>query len=140
MNENLLFEISMKNYQDLVNVIKEYSSSDGICWLSQSEIASLLNKSQTWVSHTIRRLNSEEVCIERSNGGYSLRFDDIYNRGTCSKILNLMKLFMKYPYFWEMNENNLATELKIKRSTIQAAKAYLNDVIKNSRIFLSRTR
>lgn len=134
MNENLLFKTSMKNYQDLVNVIKEYSSSDGICRLSQSEIASLLNKSQTWVSHTIKKLNSEEVCIERCSDGYFLRFDNIYDRGTCSEILSLIELFMEYPDLWEINEKKLAAKLNIKWSTIQAAKAYLNDMLKKSKI------
>lgn len=134
MNERPLLEISMKNYQDLVNIIKEHSSSDGICRLSQSEIARLLNKSQTWVSHTIKKLNSEEACIERHSNGYFLCFDNIYKRGTCQKILNLLKLFVDHPDLLKANEKKLAAELKIKRTTVQAAKAYLNDMMKKSKI------
>lgn len=123
-------ELSLKNHQSLVDLIQKNSDKYGNCKLSQHELAKQIGKSQTWISQAIKRINAEEICIVKSKEGYSLKYTNIKSRGTFYEILNLIQLFIENPDIIKFNEKLLAEKLNIKRSTIQAAKAYLGDMLK----------
>ena len=124
-----LFEESVKSHQALVDVIKSHSDESGICKLSQTEIARLLGKSQTWVSAAIKRINREKVCIVNSNEGYILNFDNILTDGTFYEILRAMYYMLHNPEAYFANEKIVASSLNISRNTLQAAKIYIRAAI-----------
>lgn len=63
-NESSLFAESLKNHQKLVNILVDARGEDNISRISQPEMARLIGHSQTWVAQAIKRLNTEDMCIE----------------------------------------------------------------------------
>jgi lipopolysaccharide export LptBFGC system permease protein LptF len=61
---NLLFIESVKNHQKLVNILADARDENNISHISQSEMARLIGHSQTWVVKAIKRLNTEDTCVE----------------------------------------------------------------------------
>lgn len=120
-------EESIKSHQALVDVINSHSNKQGICKLSQTEIAQKLNKCPSWVSQAIKRLNREKICIVKTKEGYLTNFDDISTQGTFFKVLQTIQYFSVYPEKFNLDETKVAENLNIQRKTVQAAKAYLRD-------------
>lgn len=58
-NDHTLFMFSFLQHQDLVNTIIENADRDGICRLSQKELAPKVGKSQAWIHKAIIRINGE---------------------------------------------------------------------------------
>ena len=73
MNYESLFADSLKLYQQLVDILAESKDETGFSLISQPEIATRIGRSQTWVASAIKRLNTEDICIELvSNRKYKL--------------------------------------------------------------------
>lgn len=122
-----ILEESIKNHQALVDVINSNRNKQGICKLSQVELAQRLNKCPSWVSQAIQRLNRETICIVKTKEGYFTNYNDITVQGTFFKIIQAICYFSKYPEKFNLDEKKIAESLHIKRQTLQAAKAYLRN-------------
>ncbi len=66
--ENMFIE-SLTLHQKLVDVIDETSNIDGYCCLTLKELGIKVGRCQTWVSQAIIRINTEDICIEKTNRG-----------------------------------------------------------------------
>ena len=122
-----LLDITIKNHQELVDLLISYRNKNGVCSLSQIEIAQKLNRCPSWVSQAIRRLNREEPCIVKIPSGYLVNFDDITTQGTFFLIIQAMQYLSNNPNKFNENEVDVATEIGIKRDTLQTAKTYLRN-------------
>lgn len=90
-NESSLFVESVKNHQRLVNILVEARGEDNISRLSQPEMARLIGHSQTWVAQAIRRLNTEDMCIEMiAPAEYIVHYTNILACGIFSEIMKLI--------------------------------------------------
>lgn len=122
-----LLNESIRNHQELVNLLIAYRNEKGVCSLSQAEMAKKLNKCPNWISQAIKRLNREKVCIEKNKEGYLVNFEDVTAQGTFFQIIQTIHYFSENPEEFNANEIDIAKKLNIKRKTLQAAKAYLRN-------------
>jgi hypothetical protein len=90
MEENL-FAMSVSKCQKLIDVMLEYENDEGVCVVSQTELAKRLSLAQTNISNTIKKVNIEDLCIEiLSPGFYKVHYKNLLACGTFSCIWNLM--------------------------------------------------
>ena len=90
MEENL-FALSLSKCQKLIDVMLEYENNEGICVVSQTELAKRLSLAQTNISNAIKKVNVEDLCVEMLYPGfYKVHYKNLFERGTFSCIWNLM--------------------------------------------------
>jgi hypothetical protein len=123
--ENNLFIKSFIKYQTFINTIIEYENENGICTVSQIELAKRLSLGQTTISKLIDRLNVEDNCIEMlSPGMYVVHYKNLLERGTLSCIWNLLCDTEKnYQLLFE-SDKKIAERYGYKLKTVQMFKAY----------------
>ena len=124
-NPLLSFTESYSNHQKLVDTILEFKDEDGICRISQPELARLLNKSQTWVCSAIKQINTEDTCIEMvGTGKYVIHYNDLLSKGVFSEIATLIETFLENPEILNIQDLKIAEAGNIKLKTVQMFKAY----------------
>lgn len=125
-NESSLFAESVKAHQRLVNILADARDEDNISRLSQPEMAGLVGRSQTWVAHAIKRLNTEDACIEMiAPEKYVVHYTDILARGVFSEIMKLIIDCCGDPELFNVKDGTIATERCLNIKTVQIFKAYL---------------
>lgn len=83
--------VEIDNHIIMLKTFLEYKNKDGICIVSQSEIAMRINKNKTWVSKAIKRLNAEDTCIEQiEKGKYKIYYTNIKENGVFPKVIKLL--------------------------------------------------
>jgi len=125
-NKNSLFAESVKNHQRLVNILADVRDKDNISHLSQPEMARLVGHSQTWVVQAIKRLNTEDTCIEMiSSEKYVVHYTDILTQGVFSEIMKLIIDCCEDPELFKVKDSTIAKERCLNIKTVQMFKAYL---------------
>lgn len=125
-NESSLFAESLKNHQKLVNILVDARGEDNISRISQPEMARLIGHSQTWVAQAIKRLNTEDMCIDMiAVEQYIVYYTDILARGVFSEIMKLIMNCSENPELFKMKDGTIATERCLNIRTVQMFKAYL---------------
>lgn len=123
---NTLFEESYQMHQKLVDSILEFKGEDGVCRVSQMELARLVDRCQTWVSSAIRRINTEDVCIEQIGfGAYIVHYRDLMEKGVFSEIMKLMMIAFLNPSIVKTPDKEIAEMRGIEVKTVQMFKAYV---------------
>ena len=126
MNYESLFADSLKLHQQLVDILADARDETGISLISQPEIAAKINRSQTWVASAIKRLNTEEICVELiSNGKYKLNYENLLLSGVFSKIKVLIRDTQLDPSMFSKKDSAIAEEYGFSIKTVQMYKAYL---------------
>jgi hypothetical protein len=88
----------IKYCQDVINIMLENEGSDGICRVTQKEIAEKLGKSQCGVGKTIKQLNRIDQCIEIiGRGMYIVNHKDLSINGPFVKVIQLMDRLSSEP-------------------------------------------
>ncbi len=123
---NSLFIESVNNHQRLVDILVQYRDENGISLISQPQMARLMNHSQTWVAKAIKRLNTEDVCIEMiASGKYVVNYTNILAQGVFNEILKLIVEVDGSPTLFHETDSTLAIKRGVKVKTIQMFKSYL---------------
>jgi len=123
---DLYFAESVSNYQKLVDVLIEHTGKDGNAEISQEELARLTDHSQTWVGQAIKKLNTEDICIERLGlTKYKVHYQDIMKNGVFSKMLVLLDEYIEKPMLLWGNDKFIADRHKIKLKTVRMFKSYV---------------
>ncbi len=126
MNYESLFAASLKLHQQLVDILIEARDENGFSLISQPEIAAKIDRSQTWVAKAIKRLNTEDICIELvSNGKYRLNYENLLLSGVFSKVLILIRDTLLNPSMFFKKDSAIAEEYGFSIKTVQMYKAYL---------------
>lgn len=126
MEYQSLFKNSFECHQRLIDILVEARNVDGYSLITQHEIAARVNRSQTWVTNAIKRLNTEEMCIETiTEGVYRVYFEDLSSRGVFSKILVLIADTCLNPSLIQKKDSEIAKDYGYNIRTIQMYKAYL---------------
>lgn len=121
-----LFTESVINHQLLVDKMLEFKNEEGICEISQPELARLTNHSQTWVTSAIKRLNTEDTCIEIVGPSkYVVHYPNIGRQGVFSKIFQMMFDLEQDPCMFRMKEAEIASIYSVKLKTIKMFKSYI---------------
>lgn len=124
--EGSLFAESIKNHQRLVNILIEAKNEAGISQLSQPDMAKLMMRSQTWVGQAIKRLNTQDICVEMIGPeNYILHYTDILAHGVFSEIMKLIIDCYESPELFLEKDSEIAAARGINVKTVQMFKAYL---------------
>ena len=119
------FLIEIDYHLIMLETILEYKNEEGICVVSQSEIAMRINKNKTWVSKAIKRLNAEDTCIEQiGKGKYKIHYTNIKENGVFPKVIKLMTDKATLSNFCEKGVL-LREKYGISKRTIQIFTGYL---------------
>ena len=126
-NEHTLFMFSYLQHQELVNIIIENADEQGVCRLSQKELALKVGKSQAWIHKAISKINGEDICITYTPCNYRVSYADLTKNGVFSKIILLMRetLSGNYEFIFSAKEVDVAQKYNIKVKTLQMFKTYI---------------
>lgn len=101
ISDELLEMPFIKHYkfkQDVINVLLDNKNKDGFCSIYQREIANRLNVSQTFISLTIRKLQSFDKAIEVvSKGKYVIVIENIFESDLFKKLLTAYRKIILNP-------------------------------------------
>jgi len=132
-----MFFSSVNTHQHLVDVVASFRDMHGVSHISQQEMGKLINRSPTCIRNAIKRLNTENLCVEfLSPGKYVVHYDNILAQGVFHKIFNLLLCclidgrFIKEIY--NMKDKDVACKHNIKLKTVQMFRTYLRDFVKQA--------
>ena len=109
----------------LLSTMLEYKSQDEICRISQKEVSEKIHKNQPWVQKAIKRLNTEDTCIEMvKKGEYIIHYTNIEERGVFPQIIRLIEEKTNNPNFTE-RDKLLTQKYGITEKTIDVFRGYL---------------
>lgn len=124
--EETLFERSISKCQKLINVMLEYENEDGVCVVSQAELAKRLSLAQTNISDAIKKINVEDLCIEKLSAGlYKVHYNNLFERGTFSCIWRLLIDSSKNQELVFEKNKNISERYGYKLKTVQMFKSYI---------------
>ena len=124
--ENTLFAESFSKCQNLINVMLEYKNEDGVCMVSQTELAKRLSLSQSNIGNAIKKINVEDLCVEMiCPEMYVIHYINLLERGTFSCIWNLLlDAAQNYELVFE-RDDSIAERYGFQLKTVQMFKAYV---------------
>lgn len=87
-----LFVESLENHQKLIDVLLAHQNEDGICEITEEEILSELKKSSAWLKKAVKKINTEDLCIEsigstlkegyvKEKKRYKVHYDNLLTKG-----------------------------------------------------------
>lgn len=114
------------NYHILMlETFLEYESENGICIVSQKEIAKKIGKNSPWVTKAIKRLNAEDLCIEMiEKGVYKIHYTNIRERGVFPKVLQLIIDKATLPNFIDKN-TSIMEKYGVTKETVAVFRGYI---------------
>lgn len=128
LHENSFFIESIQAHQRLVDILIESKNEDGISELSQPKLAKLMNHSQLWISKALKRINTEDICIEMiARGKYVVHYTNLYTQGTFSEILKLINDFSETKELFFLEDSKIAADRGINVETVQLFKTYMRN-------------
>lgn len=129
--QKTVFIESLENHQKLIDVLLSHQNEEGICEITEEEILSQMNKSSAWLKKAIKKINTEDLCIEfkgvyEGRSRYKVHYDNLLTRG----IFNTIFIMMYYTCTEDINiihmKNKELMELfQVPLKTVQMYRAYL---------------
>ncbi len=117
-------------HEQLLQTILQYKNEDGICRVSQAEIAKHIRKNKTYVAKAIHRLNAEDTCIEMiRKGEYIVHYTNIRDRGVFPKIAYLIAEMAGNPEKYN-NEILIREKYNVTKKTVSIFTGYLSLIYK----------
>lgn len=122
------FYQSLNEHQLFVDILLANTGSDGLIYLSQTQMAKLIGKSQTLVSSYIKQLNRIDQCIcQVSRGVYKLNYSNIANNGIFPIIkTSLAKIMVSTSAYQYLSSVEKADYLGVDIKLIPVIEAYLH--------------
>lgn len=113
-------------YQEIIDVMLQYQDINGVCNISQKEIAAALGMSQSLVSKCLKRLEHSDFCIRKiSSGKYEVLHDNILEYGPYNKIVEYCKAINKNEGLLKLKYKDQSIILGISVHEIKMIKGYL---------------
>lgn len=124
---NASFNQSLNEHQLFVDVLLANIGSDGLIYMSQTQMAKLLGKSQTLINSYIKKLNRIDQCITKvKRGVYRLNYSDIVSDGVFPIIRkSLTKIMIGSNDYFILSYKEKADYLNVDIKLIQVIEAYL---------------
>lgn len=115
-------------YQEIINVLLDNKSDDGLCRVSQKEIGNKVKISQALVSKCLIRLERSDKCIEKlSPGVYKVNHDNILKHGPLAKVLKYCAAANNDESIMSMRYDEQAKLLDMKVDEIKMIWGYLGN-------------
>lgn len=124
---NEKFNQSLKEHQIFIDLLHANIGKDGFIYLSQTQMAKALGKSQTLVRNYIKQLNRLDKCISQvARGIYKLHYSEISHKGVFPTIRrSLTKIMINSNEYLHLTYKEKATYLDVNISLIPVIEAYL---------------
>ena len=126
---NNKFEQKIEKYQKLIEILNE-NSENGICILSQKELAAILSEtfeitSPSTISQMLKMMN-DNIHITKLQG-YRIECKNIFEIKYFQILKKIISDFRKHPELKQMREMELCEKYNVDLKTIQAAKGYISN-------------
>lgn len=126
---NNKFEQKIEKYQKLIEILNE-NSENGICILSQKELATKLSEafeitSPSTISQMLKMMN-DNMHITKLQG-YRIECKDIFEIKYFQILKRIISDFREKPELKQMREMELCEKYNVDLKTIQAAKGYISN-------------
>lgn len=109
-----------------MEVINLRKNQNNISEITQSEIASKLNISQTLVSKCLIRLEYSDKCIERVKAGvYKVNHTDLMKYGSFNKFVKYLAAIVEIHNFMSLKLKEQAKILYMTEDEIKMVRAYI---------------
>ena len=119
------FKEEIDCHEKLLKTILEYKDAEGICKVSQTELAKRMGRNQGYICKAIKRLNAEDQCIEMiKNGEYIVHYTNIRERGVFPKVTYLLTEKIANPEKYEDNIK-LYKKYNATKETVHVFTGYL---------------
>lgn len=147
--EKLLFIESLENHQAVIDHILKYKNDDGICRVKQAQLMLETGRHWTWIAKAIKRINTEEVCIEKlGTSEYRIIHADLLQHGVFTRILEMLLDTITMPEIVKMKDRELMDRYHCSLKTVQMYRAYvtsgwkvkLKEAIENGQIDETKLR
>ncbi|HEY9060588.1 MAG TPA: hypothetical protein VIO64_08820 [Pseudobacteroides sp.] len=120
--------------QLLINTILEYKCPDGICRITQKELAQKMGKSASSISKTIKQFSLVDNCIETiSRGEYRVNCVNILEKGPIFKSIFIMGVLAENPEIMDLPYKEQAEIYGFSVKEVQIAYGYLFSIIPKQR-------
>lgn len=119
---------NINSYQKLVNVLLENKNVDGVCRISQSELAQKLEISPTSISVKLRRLQKVDNCIEKvgCGGAYIVNYSNLLEKGPFNKVITFYDEVTQNPEIMVLSYKEQAEYLQFTLYEVQMVWGYLH--------------
>lgn len=124
---NKLFLDSFKMHQQLVDVMLEYQNENGVCIVSRAELAARMNRSAGWVDLAIKRINTEDICIDSARDGYIVRYSSLKDKGVFHEIREMMLETAVNPDLLFLQDKYIAAKRQVQLTTVRMFKTYFRE-------------
>ena len=109
----------------MLKTFLEYENENGICIVSQKEIAENIGKNTTWVQKAIKKLNAEDLCIEMIDKGmYKVHYTNIRERGVFPKVIQMLIDKETSPDFINKN-TSIMEKYGVTKETVAVFRGYI---------------
>jgi len=122
-NDSLLGLI--RQYDQIIEVIKSRESEDGIARITQIEIGQSVKRSQTSVSNCLRHLEIDDCVKQVARGQYQVNHTDLFQYGPFPIVFRLLVAYMMYPELYQLNMRKQMEILNLSKEHFQIARGIL---------------
>ena len=96
-----------------------------MCEISEEELQGAMNRSMAWVKKTIKKINTEDLCIESVGvNRYVVHYDSLVKRGVFSVILTMILCTAVDFDVLSWKNEKLMQEFGYTLKTVQMYRAY----------------
>lgn len=127
---NKFYNKYFKKYEEIIDVIKENTTQAGLSYISQKDIASRLNISQSLVSKCIIRLERSDKCIEKiKRNTYKVNHNDLKKYGPYTRFLKYYIAVLKHDEFLNFSWEEKSRILGFSKDEVIMANGYFIDYL-----------
>ncbi|CDM68442.1 Hypothetical protein CM240_1278 [Clostridium bornimense] len=121
-----IYEKYFRKYKDILEVINLRKNQNNISEITQSEIASKLNISQTLVSKCLIRLEHSDKCVKRIKAVvYKVNHTDLMKYGPFNKFVKYLVAIVEIDNFMSLKLKEQAVILHMTKNEIKKVRAYI---------------
>lgn len=121
---NTTLESYINQRQNIIDTILKYKCEDGVCRVSEKELAKQINRSVTTLRKKIKEINRYDNVITESIDKYIVNIPNFRDTKQ-TKIYETIFIELVIKKNYKKNENELAKDLGIDRKDIQRIKTLL---------------
>lgn len=126
-NTKSIFIESLENHQRLVDTLLTHENAEGICEITEEEILSEMKRSSAWLKKAIKKINTEDTCIEIVGyNKYKVNYKNLYEKGVFNLIFQMMLCTLVDDNIFKMKNKELMEKFDCTLKTVQMYRAYLS--------------
>lgn len=118
---------SIANHQLIIEILLENRDPDGVCRLTQGDLAQKTGFSRTSVAKKLRRLEKVDNCIEKvgRGGAYIVNCNNPVEAGPFKKVLSFLDAVMNKPDLLTLTIKEIAIHLQFTVYEVEMIWGYI---------------